>query len=101
MKYFYDSLAATAALSAGRYERAIELARRSLRANRTHTSTLRALAISQMRIGDERGAKETVRELLRLEPALTVSKYLERSPASGFETGRIWSEALRHAGMPD
>jgi len=101
VKYFYDSLAATAALSAGRYERAIELARRSLRANRTHTSTLRALAISQMRIGDERGAKETVRELLRLEPALTVSKYLERSPASGFETGRIWSEALRHAGMPD
>jgi class 3 adenylate cyclase/TolB-like protein/Tfp pilus assembly protein PilF len=101
LRYFYDSLAATAALSAGRYERAIELARRSLRANRTHTSTLRALAISQVQIGDATGARETVRELMRLEPTLTVSKYLERSPASGFETGRIWSEALRQAGLPD
>jgi len=101
LRYFYESLAATAALSAGRYERAVELARRSLRANRTHTSTLRALAISQMQLGDANGAKETVRELMRLEPTLTVSSYLERSPASGFETGRIWSEALRRAGLPD
>jgi tetratricopeptide (TPR) repeat protein len=45
LRYFYDSLAATAALSAGDYERALELARRSLRANRTHTSTLRAVVI--------------------------------------------------------
>ena len=34
LRYFYDSLAATAALSAGRHERAIELAQRSLRVNR-------------------------------------------------------------------
>ena len=51
LRYFYDSLAATAALSAGDYERALELARRSLRANRTHTSTLRALLISQWQLG--------------------------------------------------
>ena len=40
-RYFYDSLAATAAVAAGRYRRALELAQRSLRANRKHTSTLR------------------------------------------------------------
>ena len=100
LKYFYDSLASTAALSAGQYERAIELAQRSLRANRTHTSTLRALAIAQVRLGRLVDARATVSELMRLEPRLTVTQYLERSPASAYETGRVWSEALRSAGVP-
>jgi class 3 adenylate cyclase/TolB-like protein/Tfp pilus assembly protein PilF len=101
LKYFYDSLASTAALSAGQYERAIELAQRSLRANRTHTSTLRALAIAQVQLGRLEDARGTTAELMRLEPRLTVTTYLERSPASAYETGRVWSEALRAAGVPE
>lgn len=100
LRYYFDSLAATAALSAGQYERAIDLARRSLRANRTHTSTLRAMAISQWQLGRAGEARATVAELLRLEPALTVARWLERSPANGFETGNIWSKALQEAGVP-
>jgi class 3 adenylate cyclase/TolB-like protein len=99
-RYFYDSLAATAALSAGRYERAIELARRSLRANRTHTSTFRALAISQWQLGLQDDARRTVSELLRLDPGLTVTQYRERHPSGGYETGKIWSSALLDAGVP-
>jgi class 3 adenylate cyclase/tetratricopeptide (TPR) repeat protein len=99
-RYFYDSLAATAALSAGQYKRAIELAKRSLRANRTHTSTFRALAISQWQLGLHDDARKTVTELLKLEPTLTIKGYLERSPSSGYETGTIWSTALREAGVP-
>ena len=99
-RYFYDSLAATAALSAGQYKRAIELANRSLRANRTHTSTFRALAISQWQLGLQGDARKTIGELLRLEPGLTIKKYLERSPSSEFGTGKIWSKALREAGVP-
>jgi adenylate cyclase len=99
-RYFYDSLAATAALSAGQYKRAIDLAKRSLRANRTHTSTFRALAISQWQLGLHDDARKTVSELLRLEPSLTVSGYRERHPSSGFETGKIWSNALQGAGVP-
>jgi adenylate cyclase len=101
LRYYYDSLAATAALSAGQYERAIELAERSLRANRTHTSTLRAMAISQWQLGRHEDARKSVAELRRLEPGLTVTKYLERSPSSAYETGRIWSRALGSAGLPD
>jgi TolB-like protein/tetratricopeptide (TPR) repeat protein len=101
LRYYYDSLAATAALSAGQYERAIDLAQRSLRANRTHTSTLRALAISQWQLGREEDARRTVSDLRRLEPSLTVTKYLERSPSSEFETGKVWSRALGDAGLPD
>jgi TolB-like protein/tetratricopeptide (TPR) repeat protein len=99
-RYFYDSLAATAALSAGQYKRSIELANRSLRANRTHTSTFRALAISQWQLGLQGDARKTISELLRLEPGLTIKKYLERSPSSEFGTGKIWSKALREAGVP-
>ena len=100
LRYYYDSLAATAAMSAGQYERAIKLAEHSLRANRTHTSTFRALAISQWLLGRQEDARKTVGELMRLEPGLTVEKWLERSPASPYETGKQWSGALRNAGVP-
>jgi adenylate cyclase len=99
-RYFYDSLAATAALGARRYDRAIELAKRSLRANRTHASTLRALTIAQWRAGQHDAARRTVGELMRVEPSLTVSSYLARHPAADYETGKDWAEALGSAGVP-
>lgn len=101
LRYFYDSLAATAAMSAGRYERAIELASRSLRANRVHSSTLRVLAISQALLDRLDDARKTASELLAIDPTLTVRNYLERSPSGAYATGKIWSEALRSAGVPD
>ena len=101
VRYYYDSLAAAAALSADDYEGAIELARRSLRANRTHSSTLRALAVAQWQAGRAEEARATVAELMRLEPTLTVSNWIARSPTTGYETGRVWSTALRMAGVPE
>src|SRR5205085_519501 len=43
LRYFYDALSASAAITAGRYEQAVTLARRSLQLNRSHLSTHRAL----------------------------------------------------------
>jgi adenylate cyclase len=100
LRYFYDSLAATAALSAGEYERALELARRSLRTNRTHTSTLRALLISQWQLGQFDESRTTVGELLRLDPTFTMKKWVERSPSTGYEIGKVWFDVLRKAGVP-
>ncbi len=100
-RYYYDSLAATACLAAHDYERAIVLARRSLRANRTHTSTFRAMAIAQWQLGQEEEARSTVKELLRLEPSLKISSYLARIPAAPFRTGREWASALHKAGVPE
>ena len=100
LRYFYDSLAATAAMSAGNYDRAIELAQRSLRANRTHTSTLRALTIAQVRSGRMDAARTTMEQLRRLEPNLTASLYLQRNPSGAFPTGKVWAEALVEAGLP-
>ena len=98
--YFYDSLAASAALSAADYKGAIDLARRSLRANRTHTSTLRVLAIAQWQSGRQKEARETVRDLMTLQPSLTISRWLQRSPSSDYEIGKLCARALQEAGVP-
>jgi len=45
-------------------------------------------------------ARDTVSELRKLDPSLTVSGYLARSPARNFETSTIWAEALRRAELP-
>ena len=76
------------------------LAQRSLRVDRLHSSTLRALAIAQHLSGNTEGARETVATLLQLDPTMTVSKYLSRHPAAEFSTGRLWAEALGQAGLP-
>jgi adenylate cyclase len=99
-RYFFESLAATAQLAAHRFDRAVALAERSLNANRTHTSTLRALAIGQWHLGHEAEARAVVQELMRLEPELTIARYLERSPAAPFSTGKEWAAALAGAGVP-
>lgn len=101
LKYYFDSLAATAAMSAGQYERSIFLARRSLRANRTHASTLRALAISQAELDQLDEARATTTHLLRIEPGFTVRKFIEASPSSLYEFGRRCAAALKRAGVPD
>lgn len=100
-RYFYDSLAATACYSAGDYENALALASRSLRANRTHTSTLRVLAASQWQLGMHDEARATGKELMRLEPQLTISGWLARSPSEPYATGREWADVLRQVGIPE
>jgi adenylate cyclase len=100
-RFFYDSLAAGAELAAGHYERAVELTRRSLRANRMHASTFRMLAISQWQLELHDEARATVAELMKIEPTLTVTKWFERSPASAYPIGKLCADALRNAGVPE
>ncbi len=63
--YFYESFAAIAAIAAGRYPRALELARRSLRANRKHPSAWRCLAVAQWQLGRFDDARQSAQELLK------------------------------------
>lgn len=99
--YFYQSLAASAALSAGDYKRVIELANASLRSNRSHTSTYRALAVAQALCGDLVAARKTIDALLQLEPNFTVTQFLQRSPSGDQPVGRLYADALRLAGLSD
>jgi Flp pilus assembly protein TadD len=99
--YFYDSLSATACAAAGNYEQAVQLAERSLRGNRKHTSTWRALTVAQWRLDRHEDARQSVRELLKLQPSLTVSGWLRSSPAAPYPIGRETAEVMRLAGVPE
>jgi tetratricopeptide (TPR) repeat protein len=100
LKYYFDSLAATAALSAGNYERALQLADRSLRLNRTHASTLRVIVTALCRLGRVEDARGFAGQLMALEPGFTVTRYLERSPGAPYKLGRDVASALAEAGVP-
>ena len=100
-RYFYDSLAASANITAGRYPRALDLAKRSLRANRMHTSSWRVLTVAQWQLGFPREACDSAQELMKLEPTLTVEGYLKRAPSAAFAIGKTVAEILRKAGVPD
>ena len=65
-----------------------------------HPSTMRAMTIAQVLSGRVEDARETVKELLVVEPNITVTSYLKNNPGGHFPIGQIWADALRQAGVP-
>ena len=99
--YFYDALAASACFAGGEFEQAVSLAQRSLKANRTHTSTLRVLGVSKWQLGQHEEAKAIGSELMKIEPGLTVSGWLMRAPSADFKIGTEFADLLRKIGVPE
>jgi adenylate cyclase len=100
MIYYFNSLASTANLIGERYERAIELAERSLRENCLHTPTLRTLAVAQVLLGRVQQARETVCRVRELEPRLTVAAFRARYPGRDSPQFARFAAALQAAGLP-
>lgn len=103
LRYYYESLAASAAVTAGDYGRGIELATRSIQRNCSHSSTYRALAIGQALSGQVEQARSTVGNLLKLEPSFTISQFIRRMPGaqSSPEHAQKMATGLRVAGLPE
>jgi adenylate cyclase len=99
-RYYFESLSATAALSAQQYANAESLARSSLALNRMHQSTWRALTIALVSQGKMDEARAALAKALELDPALTVETYLARMPNAQLETGQEWARCLAMAGLP-
>lgn len=99
-RHFYDSLLASAALSAGDYERAIGAAQSSLQMNAHHVSSYRVLAIAQSLTGRMADATQTVNRILMLEPNLTVTAFVARSPGGKSGLAKKFGQALLAAGLP-
>lgn len=100
MMYYFNSLASTANLVGERYDRAIELATRSLRENSLHTPTWRALAVGLVLSGRLQDAREAVNRLLALEPTLTVGAFRARYPGRDSPQAARFAAALLAAGLP-
>ena len=101
MLYFYQSLAASAVLASGDYTGAIALAQASLRANKAHSSTYRALTIALSLNKQMDEAKDTALRLLTIEPNFSVREFIRRSPSEHYPAGQIYAQALRDAGVPE
>lgn len=101
LRFLYECHAAGAALAAGRYVEARDLALRSNDANGQHLSTLRVLAIAQQLLDDGHAARATVARLLALDPHQSVSRFLRTAPSAPYPIGRLCAQALAAAGLPE
>lgn len=100
MRHFYQAISASAAFTNSAYDRAIDLAQASRRLDRYHASTVRVLAMSLALAGRLDEAKRVGLELMQLDPALTVERYMARAPSAGFEVCTRCAEGLSLAGVP-
>lgn len=100
-RFFFLALAAGASLTAGDYDRALELTHASLRHNRTHVSTQRMLVATTILSGDIETGRLKASELMTMQPNLRVNDWLKQSPSADFEVGQRIAKALRKAGIPE
>jgi class 3 adenylate cyclase/tetratricopeptide (TPR) repeat protein len=99
-RHFYQSILASAALSAGNYEQAIGAAKTSIRLNTGHVSSYRVLAIALCLQGQLDEARAIVRHLRVVEPELTVASFVARSPGAKSGLAQKFGDALHRAGLP-
>lgn len=100
MRYYYETLLAFIAMSAGDFRQAKECARKSLRAQRIHLSSHRTLAISLWNLGECGEARAIVEAMLKIDPSFTTSKYLGRYPGGDNEQARLNARTLLACGVP-
>jgi TolB-like protein len=98
--YFYQTLSATAYISAERYPEALEMAEMSLALNERHASTLRAKIIALYGLGRNAELETVGHELIRRIPGFTIDAYLSSHPAANSEIGNRAVVAMRVAGIP-
>lgn len=100
MRYFFDSLAATAMLSSGRWDEALMLGQRSLKRNRIHASTWRTIVYALVMLDRLDEARQAIQRLLEIEPTYTVSEFHQRFPGRDGPMAEPWAQALQVAGLP-
>jgi len=99
--WFMSGAMAIAAITDGNYPEAVSWAEKALVQNRRFAVALRALAVALVKTGQHDRAAQVVRELLKIEPELTISGFLTRIAVPVESMARAYTEALRAAGLPE
>jgi TolB-like protein/Flp pilus assembly protein TadD len=99
--WYMASAAAFAHFVAGQFEEAVRCAERALAHNPRFTRTLRVLAASLARLGRMDSAAQVMREVLKIEPHLTLTKLRWRLRHMDESVLNQFSAALRLAGLPE
>jgi tetratricopeptide (TPR) repeat protein len=86
----------------GRYAEAVEFIRRALAMGASWDLALVNLTVAEALLGELDAAHSTLERFLHVRPGTTIHSLMERLPpgARGGE-GRIWTEGLRRAGLPE
>jgi TolB-like protein/class 3 adenylate cyclase/tetratricopeptide (TPR) repeat protein len=86
---------------AGQFDEAAAWCKKALAQNPRFALAFRILAASLAKLGQRDRAKEAVRELLKIEPQLTISSLRARTLAMEESVWIMFSEGLRLAGLPE
>lgn len=92
---------ATARLQLGDYEKALDWARRSLRRHGDHLPAHHVLVASLARLDRQEEAEAALRDLLALDPGLTVAGLRERYAIDGYRNLEGFLDGLKMAGLPE
>jgi TolB-like protein len=99
--WFTSGAMAIAAIADGNYPEAIVWAEKALTQNRRFAVALRVLIVALVKLGQQNRAGTIARELLDVEPELTISGFFKRIPFPRETMATIYAEALRAAGVPE
>jgi len=92
---------ATAHMQEQRYEDAASWARKSIRQHRYNLPAYHVLAASCVHLSQLDEAKETIQQLLDLDPELTVTRLQQIYPVAKYKNLDSFLDGLRKAGLPE
>ncbi|MBX3609805.1 MAG: hypothetical protein KF871_07890 [Hydrogenophaga sp.] len=98
-KYYFEMMLANCYLATHRLSDAIRLGQASMKKNRFHAPTIRAVLIAQFESGDLTGARGSFDMLRQVQPDLTIAKY--RSTGGDSPMRKRAVHAFSALGMPD
>jgi class 3 adenylate cyclase/TolB-like protein/Tfp pilus assembly protein PilF len=97
-RFFIEMLVAHSYLVANDLPQAINMCHQSLRRNRYYLATLRVLMTAQYEVGQVEHARQTLGQLLALQPDLSVSKFLSYGGQSKIRQRA--ADAMAGLGLP-
>jgi tetratricopeptide (TPR) repeat protein len=96
-----DAAKAFAYFVAGQFEEAAAAAKKGLAQNPRSARALRLLAASLARLGQRDNAAAAIRELLAIDPHITISRVRQRLRHWPESVWNSYAEGLRLAGLPE
>jgi adenylate cyclase len=101
MRYAYQTGLGSAYMFTGEYATALQWLQRTLSLNRHFAPAYRYLAVTQVRMGKLEDARQTVRELLAIDPLSSISRSEFYTGFRDAEPRQLYVESLRLAGLPE
>lgn len=88
-------------LMAGRFQKALYWAGRSIEVNDSFVFARLAVAVASAHLGRVAEARDAIEKVLELRPDLTIASLLRTIPNRFPERRNVWTTGMRKAGMPE